>query len=123
MSPSSAAFRVSFRRAVAGYAMATLVLATGMMLAAARIPGAYDWRYHVISALAARKHNPEGAAWFAGALALAMLLLGPVVAWLTRESTIARAVRLALWIGMVCGVFVGVERLAFYHFSDLVRKG
>ena len=113
----------SQHRALAYYAAASTLLAVGIFCAAARYPGSFDWAYTVISALASRKHNPDGAAWFAGAIAGAMACLWPVVTQLTRAGSAPRWVRIGLRIGVVCGVFVGIERLVFYHFSDLVRKG
>ena len=113
----------SLRRALWWYGVATAILAVGIPAAAARYPGSFDWAYTVISALASRKHNPDGAAWFAGALAGAMACLWPVVTQLTRGSATPRWVTVALRVGVVCGVFVGIERLVFYHFSSHVRKG
>src|SRR6187551_3084413 len=107
------------RRALRWYAAATGIFGVGIWGAAARYPGAFDWAYTVISALASRKHNPDGAAWFAGAIAAAMACLWPVVVQLTRDGAAPRWVQAGLRIGVVCGVFVGLERLAFYHFSDL----
>jgi hypothetical protein len=109
-----------FRRALRWYALATAILAVGVPAAAVRYPGSFDWAYTVISALASRKHNPDGAAWFAGAIAGAMACLWPVVTQLTRDGAAPRWVQGALRTGVVCGVFVGLERLVFYH---LVRKG
>lgn len=113
----------SSRRALGWYVLASAILAVGIPLAAARYPGSYDWAYRVISALASRKHNPEGAAWFAGAIAGAMACLWPVVTELTRDGRAPRWVTVALRVGVVCGVLVGLERLVFFHFSDVVRKG
>jgi hypothetical protein len=114
-------------RALLCYLVATLVLAAGVGLAAARFPGSFDWTYTVISALASRKHNPDGAAWFAGAVACAMPCLWPVVAVLIRDGSPGRSVprwiAVALGVGVACGTLVGVERLVFFHFSTLVRKG
>lgn len=109
------------RRALICYAFATLVLAAGMRLAAARYPGSFDWTYNVISALASQKHNPGGAAWFAGAIAIAMACLWPVVTVVA--AGIPRWVVVALRTGVICGVLVGAERLVFPHFSSVIRKG
>ncbi|HEX2860989.1 MAG TPA: hypothetical protein VHN79_05090 [Lacunisphaera sp.] len=115
---------VHYRRAIGCYLLATAVLAVGTVLAAKRFPGSFDWTYTVISALASRKHNPDGAAWFAGALAVAMAGLWPVVSALLRgETGIPRWVGIALRVGVVCGTLVGAERLVFQHFSSVVRKG
>ena len=111
------------RRALAFYIVGTAILAVGIPCAAVRYPGTFDWMYTVISALASRKHNPEGAAYFAAALAGAMACLWPVVTQLTRDGAAPRGVTRALRVGVVCGVFVGLERLVFYHFSSHVRKG
>jgi hypothetical protein len=115
------------RTALLCYALATAIGAVGIQFAAVRFPGSFDWAYTVISALASRKHNPEGAAWFAGAIAGSMLCLWPVITRLTQSEfagpSSPRWVSVALRVGVVCGIFVGVERLAFYHFSTFVRKG
>ena len=66
MTTDRKARHIAWRFACVGYALATAVWAIGIERAAARYPGSYDWTYTVISALASRKHNPEGAAWFAG---------------------------------------------------------
>jgi hypothetical protein len=119
--------QVSWRGALICYALATLVMVLGTLAAAQEYPGAYDWAYTVISALASRKHNPEGAGWFAGAITIAMLLLWPVMPHLVRpvDPLQPRAIRagLALRIGIVSAALVGVERLVFFHFSQLIRKG
>jgi hypothetical protein len=142
---------LSRRRAFLWYLLATVVVVAGVMLAAARYPGSFDWAYTVISALASQKHNPAGAAWFAAALAIAMPCLWPVVTALLRDAvqrtedggqrtedgstklqggaaatsplSIPRWIGIALRVGVVCGTLVGVERLVFFHFSTMVRKG
>jgi len=121
-SPESA--RSSRHRALLFYLSATVVLAAGIVFAAARYPGSFDWTYMVISALASRKHNPDGAMWFAGAIAMAMPCLWPVATALVRGGPpVPRWVLAALRSGVACGTLVGVERLVFPHFSSMVRKG
>ncbi len=109
------------------YVLATAIWAVGLFFSATRYPGSFDWAYTVISALASRKHNPAGAAWFAGAMMAAMALLWPVVTQLTHAESARRSsprwVEIALRTGVVCGVLVGAERLVFYDLSSLVRKG
>ncbi len=115
------------RTAWACYAFATLGWGAGIFLAARDYPGTYDWTYRVMSALASRKSNPEGAVWFASAILVAMLALWPVVTRIKRgtlaEHRLARFAGSALRIATVCGVLVGAERLIFFHFSSIVRKG
>lgn len=121
------------RRAFCFYLFSTCVLGAGISMAAARYPGTFDWTYTVISALASQKHNPGGAAWFAGALAIAMAGLWPLVSVLIhdgesktgslRASPIPRWIAIALRVGVVCGTLVGVERLVFFHFSTVIKKG
>lgn len=115
------------RRALAATATSIALLVVGGTLAAARFPGGFDWAYTVMSALASRKHNPDGAAFFSVGLALSLVALWPAVRWVedcaipaTRTSRFG--VR-ALRVGIVFGVLVGLDRLVFHHLSDLVRKG
>jgi hypothetical protein len=103
-----------------GIAFATF--AAGIVFAARTFPQQpYDWQYVVMSALASRKHNPGGALWFSVALGLSMLALWPVTAYL-RESLAARWQVIALRVGILCGVAIGMERLVFWHVSDVVYK-
>lgn len=110
-----------------GYVLATAVLVLGMVAAAHRFPVPFDWTNAVISALASRKHNPGGAAWFAGALVLAMVLLWPLVRTVAplpnQRSGRLTVVGVALRVGLLAGALVGMERLVFFHFSLVVRKG
>jgi drug/metabolite transporter (DMT)-like permease len=116
------------RRARVGYAVSVVVIVAGAVLAAQAYPAAFDWRYRVVSALASHKHNPDGAIWFSLGLAVSLALLWPVT---TRLHTIILPTGqrgppfpvLALRVGLVLGVAVGLERAIFQHFSDLVRKG
>lgn len=103
-------------------ALAFACFAAGVVISAQKFPEQpYDWPYVVMSALASRKHNPEGARWFSVALGLSMLLLWPVVTYL-RHASVARWPIVALRVAILCGVAIGVERLVFVHFSDLVYK-
>lgn len=116
----------SRRRALASIFLSVVAVVTGLLLAARTFPGGFDWVYTVMSALASRKHNPGGARWFAGGLALSMALLWPAVSWVAwREGGTTRAARFgvrALRVGVVLGVLVGVERLVFRHLSDRYDK-
>jgi hypothetical protein len=127
MNPAEDSIQAARRRAMLCYLFATAVLIVGIVSAAARFPGSFDWTYTVISALASRKHNPEGAGWFAGALAMAMPCLWPVVNAVVRDGypgiRVPRWVEVALRMGVACGTLVGVERLVFDHFSNVIRKG
>jgi hypothetical protein len=115
------------KRALVAYALSVVALALGVALAAARFPGGYDWQYQVLSALASRKHNPEGAAFFSIGLAASLALLWPALGWSLGASPagsrLARVGLAALRAGIVLGVLVALERLAFQHLSSLVRKG
>ena len=121
-------FRPTSRtRALVAFSLSVLVVVLGLVLAARRYPGGYDWAYKVMSALASKKHNPEGAAYFAGGLSLSLAILWPAVAWIGSrhgaEHGLARFGSRALRFGVVCGVLVGIERLVFFHFSEIVHKG
>lgn len=114
------------RRRIAAwaYALALAAFVAGVVISARAYPEQpYDWRYVVMSALASRKHNPEGGWWFAVAVGVAMLALWPVVAYLRNALTGARywpfaAIRVAI----LCGVLMGIEWIVFEHLSDLVHK-
>lgn len=113
------------RIAALAFAAALATFAAGVAISALKYPEQpYDWSYVVMSALASRKHNPEGARWFSVALGLSMLLLWPVVTYL-RDAAAAGAGRwpiAALRIGILCGIAMGLERLLVAHLSDLVYK-
>ena len=123
------------RIAALAFALSIATFAAGVAIAARKFPEQpYDWSYVVVSALASRKHNPEGGRWFSAALGLSMLTLWPVVTYLRGEPTAATAPAAgasshasrwpigALQVGVLCGVALGVERLVFVHFSDLLHK-
>jgi hypothetical protein len=114
-------------RALVAFALSVATMLLGLVLAVRRFPGGFDWAYTVMSALASHKHNPQGGAYFAGGIALSMALLWPAASWIGRREGatqgLARFGLRALRAGIVFGVLVGVERLSFFHFSQLVRKG
>ena len=102
----------TLRIARTGYALATLSLAAGVLLAARAYPGGFDWAYTVMSSLASLKHNPDGARWFSLALAFSMLLLWPLTGMLRdtapHRSRLARFSVGALRTGLVFGWFAGM---------------
>ena len=123
------------RIAASALAIAFAIFVAGVAIAAWKYPEQpYDWSYVVMSALASRKHNPDGGRWFSVALGFSMLALLPVVAYLRDASAAIRAAStgapgrangwpvVALRIGVVCGLAVGLERLLFQHVSDVVYK-
>ncbi len=119
--------RARWGTAALAFALAFATFATGVAIAVRLFPEQpYDWSYVVVSALASHKHNPEGGRWFSAALGLSMLALWPVVTYLRDASGAQTRARrwpiAALRAGVLCGVAVGVERLVFAHFSDLVHK-
>lgn len=109
------------------YGLSVVTIVTGVLLAAQRYPGSFDWTHQVISALASRKHNPGGSLWFAGALGLGLALIWPVSTAIglsiTGRNCVGRLARLALRAGLIGGMLVGAERMVFFHFSDRMRKG
>lgn len=109
------------------YLASLLVFSAGTLAAAMHYPGGFDWGYTVASALASRKHNPEGSTWFAGALGLSMILLWPYVSALKAAQSGAGSawVRFgvaALRAGLICGALLGLERLLIRDLSNLVYK-
>jgi hypothetical protein len=118
--------RVERTGALALYATAITILVVGGVAAAGMFPGGFDWTYRVISALASRKHNPDGAMWFAGALAVGMALLWPVATYLGqplgRSGDRPRISLTALRFGLACGALLGIERLFIEDLSGTVRK-
>lgn len=96
----------------------------GGVLAARAYPSGYDWAYTVASALASRKHNPAGSIYFAGGLVVGMFFLSVAICALReRLSTVGRFFHLCLWVGVTSCGLVGLERLFFYHLSEVVDKG
>jgi len=96
-------------------------------LAAARYPGGFDWFYTVASALASRKHNPEGSYWFSGALIISMALLWFSLSTMRQKKflsfpRLARASLGILRLGLISGCLMGMERLLIFHLSDLIHK-
>ena len=114
-------------RAVGWYLAALATLVTGSITAAHYFPGGFDWAYTVASALASQKHNPQGSAWFAAALTLAMALLWPYVSTLKQHQgsvhpVLARVAIGSLRTGLVAGALLGLERLLIRDLSALVYK-
>jgi hypothetical protein len=113
---------VRWRTAALAFLLAFATFAAGVAISAALYPEPpYDWAYAVMSALASRKHNPEGGIWFAAALGVSMLALWPVVSYL-RDTARRRWPILALRVALLCGIAMGVEFVVFRHVSDLVHK-
>lgn len=113
------------QRAVRAFAFAFVAFCAGAALSARGYPERpYDWMYVVMSALASRKHNPDGGHWFALGLAIAMLALWPVVRWLQARAAgpTPRWPFRALRVAIACGVAMGIEWIAFDHLSDYVHK-
>ncbi|RME69958.1 MAG: hypothetical protein D6781_07400 [Verrucomicrobia bacterium] len=113
------------RRARLAWLAATALVTTGLAVAAARFPGGFDWRYDVVSALASRKYNPEGGPWFAVALALALACLWPVTTRLAahlREGGRHLWPAIALRLGLIGGILVGIERAVFFHLSSRIHQ-
>lgn len=110
------------------YFGALLTLSAGVGLAIRAYPGGFDWTSTLLSALASRRHNPEGAPWFAGAIALSLLLLWPLIPALrqvadpSNTSRTARHAARALRVGIACGIIIGIERLLFHHLSGMIHK-
>ena len=117
----------SQNQAIWWYLTSLLILILGMLIAARHFPGGFDWPYTVASALASRKHNPEGSFWFSGGFFISMVLLWPYVSSLKKRlcpslSTAADFAIVALRLGLICGSLVAAERLFIHHLSDWVYK-
>lgn len=108
------------------YAAALLVWSGGLLLAAWRFPGGFDWQYTVASALASRQHNPAGSLFFSGALVLAMVLLWFYVSRLkhcpNRRELLSPFALGAIRVGLFGFALVGAERLLVRDLSDLFYK-
>jgi len=119
--------RARLRAAAACYCLSVATIIAGALVAAKSYPEPFDWTRMVISALASRKHNPDGSFWFAAALVIALALLWPVSSVVISERDEAhrgaRRMSILLRVGLVCGMLVGAERLSFFQFTDFVRKG
>ncbi len=118
---------VGFRGAVICFSASALIAMAGVAVAAAQVPGGFDWVYTVISRLGSRRHNPDGAVWLAGALLLTTLLLWPVAGHLDRASarlgSRPRLTVLALRLGLLGGMLLSIEALFALDLSWLHRKG
>ncbi|MGH8018998.1 MAG: hypothetical protein ACREIA_12030 [Opitutaceae bacterium] len=114
-------------RAFLGYVLSVCTICTATVLAARRFPEEFDWVYTVMSALASRKHNPDGGLYFASGLALSLAFLWPSVSWIKSgvplDDRLGRIGARALRAGIILGMLVGVERLIFFHLSQVIRKG
>jgi hypothetical protein len=113
--------------AIGWYLGSLLTLILGAALAARHYPGGFDWAYTVASALASRKHNPDGSFWFSGGFIISMGLLWPYVSSLKQNlcpslSSAANFAIGALRLGLLCGALVAAERLFIHHLSDWVYK-
>lgn len=109
------------------YLASLLLFCFGSVLSAQHYPDGFDWLYTVASALASKKHNPEGSFWFSGALSLSMILLWPYVSALKNglfpSSTVVTTFAFAaLRIGLVCGTLLGLERLLLRDLSAWIYK-
>lgn len=97
------------------YGLSVSILVISWAIALSLYPGAFDWQYTVVSALASRKHNPEGGPWFAGGLGLALALLWPFVTsvWGARKrrNRLERRFILALRLGLIFGALMAVESI------------
>lgn len=116
-----------FSQGLQWYLAALSVMIIGLLLAAHRYPGGFDWAYSVASALMSQKHNPAGSYWFAAGLSLSMLLLWPYVSALQRalsdspSRVISPAIN-AIRLGLICGILLGIERLLIYDLSHWLYK-
>ena len=119
------------RGAILLFAAASSMVALGVVLAAQRFPGGFDWVYTVISRLASHRRNPEGAAWLAGSVLVAVGLLWPVVGHLERKLTLGpeRRPRVsprvslgALRMGLLAAGLLGVEGVLDLRFSTMLHK-
>ena len=117
----------SQEQAIWWYLGSLIILIPAILLAAQYYPGGFDWPYTVASALASRKHNPEGSFWFSGGFFISMGMLWPYVSVLKKSlcPSLSRAATFAIGairLGLICGALVAAERLFIHHLSDLVYK-
>jgi hypothetical protein len=113
-------------RALACYAAAAFIVVAGVVCAAVRFPGGFDWAYTVISRLGSNRHNPDGAIWLSASLLAAVVLLWPVAAHLDRTTAGGRGRALvsitALRAGLIGGALLAVEGLLSLDLSRMGRK-
>lgn len=114
------------QRAMGWYATAASVAVAGVVVAASRVPGGFDWVYTVISRLGSHRHNPDGAAWLAGSALVAAVLLWPVARQLDRPCAPGHArPRLAvsvLRVGLIGAALLGLEGLFALDLTWIGRK-
>ena len=116
------------KQALFWYLASVTILATGSYTAAHRFPGGYDWHYMVASALASKKDNPAGSAWFASGLSLSMVLLWPFADALKKNflptpPPLTKFANKVFRLGIICGLLIGVEGLLIRDLSHWVTKG
>jgi len=108
------------------YVAAVLSILLGVVMAASRFPGGYDWVYTVVSHLASTTRNPEGARWLAGSLLVAVGFLWPVTRHLAGpggcESRGVIPVT-ALRVGLAGSALLALEGLLLLDLDALGRKG
>lgn len=121
--------------ALVAFGAAALSVALGVAFAARHFPGGFDWAYTVISRLASERRNPDGAVWLSAGFFAGMLLLWPVAGHLARVSgagrpdeagparASARIPALALRLGVLGGILLGLEGLLGLDLSVVHRKG
>lgn len=109
------------------YIAAALSIILGVIAAAARFPGGYDWTYTVISHLASPTRNPEGGRWVAGSLLAATAFLWPVTHTLARGGSVAERRPIVsvtvLRLGLIGAALLAVEGLTTLDLDAMGRKG
>lgn len=114
------------RGALLLYGAAVMAVAIGVIMAASRFPGGYDWAYTVISRLASNRQNPEGGRWLAASLLVAVVLLWPVAnhfAWrFSQGGAMPRLAVGVLRVGLVGGALLAFEGLLNLQLSRQLEK-
>jgi hypothetical protein len=114
------------RKAFSLFLVSLLIFFSGTFVAGLHYPGGFDWVYTVASALASEKHNPTGSKWFAGALAIAMVLLWLYVTAVKEKLVLLftpnRFALVMLRSGLLFGTLLGLEKLLIRDLSNWVYK-
>jgi hypothetical protein len=109
------------------FGLAVAAMGIGVLAAAGRFPGGFDWAYTVVSRLASSRHNPAGAPLICAAALVAVFLIWPVPRCLSGappgSDRLASRAAQALRFAFVGVTLLAVEGLLRLETGSWIRKG